>query len=129
MINNMIKDNKPIQAIIEDTAKHNDVIFDVNFDEEKKDLIKITIGDKTALIEMNKLWEFVYTIITPELAEKIIPVKKEDRIVYTKQHNVIVQQDLKAGDSLVVNCHTDVKKEVADALKRDLLLEQEKIIS
>jgi hypothetical protein len=117
--------NKPKQAVIEDKNKKNDVVFDVNFDPEQKNLLKISIGSKIALIELQKLWEFVYTIVTPELAEQIIPMKREEREVFTKQHIVKVQKDLKVGDELVVNCHTDVRKEVADAMRRDLLEKKE----
>lgn len=96
------------------------VSFEINFDKKFPNTVKISMEGNKAIIDIQKLWEFVYTVVTPDLADKIVPVRTEEREVFSKQHYVKVQKDLKVGDTLVVNCQTDVRKEVADAMRRDL---------
>ena len=111
----MIK--KHAKAEIEDLNEKNPLILEVNFDAEKPEVIRVTLGDKEAIIDRNKLWQFVYMIVTPDMAEQIVPTKQEEREVFSKQHYVKVTKDLKIGDEVVVNCRTDVRKEVADAMR------------
>lgn len=115
----MIK--KHAKAEIEDISNPEKKLgLEINFSLDSSGQVKLTLNEEEIVVDMQKLWEFVYTVVTPDLADKIVPVRTEEREVFSKQHYVKVQKDLKVGDTLVVNCQTDVRKEVADAMRRDL---------
>lgn len=118
----MIKNNA--RAIIHDQEGKNNVTFDINFSKDHADYIKITLNKKSSIIKRDDLWNFVFSIVEADKQQKMIPATKQEMEKYTKQHTVILQKDLKKGDTLAVNCEVNVRKEVADALRRNI--EEEK---
>lgn len=105
---------------IEDQDGVNNVDFEVNFDQNRRDLIKITLGNKISLIKKDDLWNFVFTIVKTDQQQQMIPVRKEEMEQYVKQHTVELQRDMKKGEIMAVNCKVNVRQEVADTVRREL---------
>lgn len=118
----MIKNHA--KAEIEDVKGKNPVLFEVNYDKKHKDYIRITIAGVTSVIKRDDLWNFVFVLVETDKQEKMVPVRKQEMEQYVKQHTVELQKDMKKGDIMAVNCMVNVRKEVADAVRRDLEKEQ-----
>lgn len=112
-------------ADIKDQRGINDVEFKVNFDKDEKDLIRIAIQDKTSYIKRSDLWNFVFTIVKADQQAQMIPVVKTEMVQYLKQHTVELQKDMKKGEILAVNCKVNVRKEIDEAIRREI--EEEKL--
>lgn len=116
-------------AIIEDQEGINNITFDVNFNKDRKDLIKVTLANKVSTIRKDDLWNFVFSIVQTSQQQRMIPVKKEDFTVYNRQHHVKVEKDLKAGDEVIVNCKLDVTQRVEEHLRKEFEEKNKKIVS
>ncbi len=97
-----------------------DISFEVNYMKEDENLIKVSIGRIKTIIKKDDLWNMIFTIVEEDKQLKMIPVKKQEMERYIKQHTVRVKKDLKEGEEIFVNCEVNVRKEVADAVRREL---------
>ncbi len=111
-------------AKIEDQDGINAVQFEINYDPKRKDLIKVTLANKISVIKKDDLWNFVFSIVQASQQQRMIPVEKTEYEKYIKQHTVVLQKDLKKGETMAVNCEVNVKTEVAEALRRDIEAEK-----
>lgn len=69
-------------------------------------------------IELKMLFNFCYTIAEdPLVQEKLIPVRKSDIMQFVRQHEIKVQRDMKAGESVFARCVVDIPQTTIDALK------------
>lgn len=107
-------------ADIKDQEGINDIEFKVNYDKDHKDYVRVTIQNKTSVIKKADLWNFVFSIVKADQQYQMIPVQKVEMEKYIKQHSVKIKNDMKAGDEIFVNCEVNVRKEVADAVRREL---------
>lgn len=114
------------KAEIVDGLNKNNLFLEVNFDENNKDLIKIALGDKVCVIKKDDLWNFVFSIVETDKQRKMIPISKTDFESYKKQHEILLQKDMKKGETVVAHCVVNVRQEVVDAIKRE---EEEKKLS
>jgi len=112
------------RAILQDQEGINNVTFDVNFSKDHKDFVKITIGNKISVIKRDELWNFVFSIVTADKQQQMVPVIKQEMLQYVKQHTVELQKDMKKGEVVAVNCKVNVPELVVDAIKRDLEAEK-----
>lgn len=116
---------KPAQAEIENVKWANPVIMDVNFDEEFKDCVQITIGEEKAVIRYSDLFSFMFTIASKEQQAQMVPLNQELGHEYMKQIRIKCKRDMKEGEELVVNLKIHVPNVVRDSLlKSPYLLEQ-----
>lgn len=111
-------------AILTDKQGINNVSFEVNWSPEDKDSIKVELAGKVSFISKDDLWNMVFSIVEADKQQKMVPVQKKEFEKYIKQHTVILQKDLKKGDTMAVNCEVNVRAEVAEALRRDIETEQ-----
>lgn len=107
------------QAIINDVEGMNPVTFEVNFSEEHKDCVKITLAGVSSIVKYNDLFSFMFTIASKEAQAQMIPVQEEKGTEYLRQHTVKVKNDMKAGDSLVVNCRIHVPTVIEEQIKSE----------
>lgn len=112
--------NKQNIAILTDTLNNGQVSFEVNWDPNYQDSIRITLGEHQAIIARSQLFEFMFMLATPEQQVDMIPVKKTEMIQYIKQHVVKAEKDIRMGEQIVVNCRVNVPQTIADAIKRKI---------
>lgn len=112
-------------AEIKDQDGINNAAFEINWDPKRKDLIKITLANKVSVIKRDDLWNFIFTIVKTDQQVQMIPVEKKEMVKYIKQHTVELQKDMKKGETMAVNCEVNVRKEVDDAIRREI--EEEKL--
>ena len=109
------------KAIYRDmSAARNDVGFEVHWNQGTDDTVRITIGDKSAVIPYASLYGFVFINSEGEDMNNLMPVKQTVVKHLRKQHRVTVQRNIKRGEQLVVNCEIDIPVAIIQALKGDL---------
>ena len=107
-------------AKLEDQEGINPLEFEVNYDKDHRDYIKVTLANKVSVIKRDDLWNFVFTIVKADQQQQMIPVIKQEMVKYIKQHTVELQKDMKKGEIMAVNCQVNVKKEIDDAIRREI---------
>lgn len=114
----MIKDNA--QAFIEDVNGSTGVTFEVNFDENLKDCVKISMDGDYRIVKYTDLFFFMFTLGTKEQQAKMIPVREELGHQYMKQIQVKLKKDMKEGEMMVVNVPINVPQIVEDGIKAEI---------
>lgn len=105
-------------AVLKDQNGSNDVTLEVNpRTGEIADVVKLKMGDKTAVITINDLYNFVWVIANSEQQTSLTPVRKTEVMIYERQHKVRANKNIKKGDVLIVNCKIDVPLTVVDSLR------------
>jgi len=113
------------KAMLEDQNSINNIEFEVNYDKDRRDLIRVTLANKISVIKKDDLWNFVFSIVQTSQQQRMMPVLKTEYESYVKQHTVELQKDMKKGEIMAVNCKVNVRAEVAEALRRDIEAEKE----
>jgi hypothetical protein len=111
----MLKNNA--QAEIYDVETGNPVILDVNFDDNYKDCVRITIGLEETIVKYTDLFSFMFTLATKEQQAKMIPVQQELGHQYMKQISVKLKKDMKEGEMMVVNVPINIPQIIEDEIK------------
>lgn len=96
----MIKEHRRL-ALTDFSNRGNEVVFEVNWNSAKRvkgcKHIKLSVGDKEAIISRDHLWGLLFMISEEEQQEKMIP----RRVVPIKSYNTVIQvmakQDFKKG--------------------------------
>lgn len=111
----MIKDNA--LAEIQDVLNPEQVVtFEVNFNEEQKDCVKITINDASVVVKYTELFSLMFMLASKEQQAKMIPVKQELGTQYMKQIHVKLKKDMKEGEEMVVNVPINVPQIVEEQI-------------
>lgn len=108
------------QAILEDVKGVNAVQFDVNFDPEYKDCVKITLDGKESIIKYNELFSFMFFLAKKEQQAQMMPVQQELGNEYMKQIRIKCSKDMKEGEELVVNVRVNVPELVESQILKDM---------
>ena len=110
---------QPAQAVIDDVGGNSGVILDINFDDNLKHCVKITIDGAVRIVKYSDLFSFMFTLATKEQQAKMIPVKEELGTQYMKKIFVKVTKDLKVGDKMIVNVPINVPKVIEDSILKE----------
>lgn len=96
----MIKDHRRL-ALTDFSNRGNEVIFEVNWNSSKrvKDCkhIKLSVGDKEAIISKDHLWGLLFMISNDEQQEKMIPRVTVPIKSYNTVIQVMAKQDFRKG--------------------------------
>lgn len=115
----MIKNNAKAEIIEYSTGRP--VFFEVNFDENQKDCVKISIDEEYRIVKYSDLFSFMFQLATKEQQAKMIPVREELGNQYMKQISVKLTKDLKAGEFMTVNVPINVPQVIEDAILKEKL--------
>ncbi len=122
-------------AHIPDQAHKNDLIFEVNYQGDRKEAkinedstlaepadetIRATIGDKVAYIKLSDLYSFMMVAGTPKQQTDMLPITQTTMEVYEQMHIITLKQDLKKGQTVRAHCRMRVPVKIVHAIKRDL---------
>lgn len=116
--------NQKAQAEIEDINGKDPLVFEVNFDEEHKDCVKITIktddhGQYERIVKYSDLFSFMFTLGTKEQQAKMIPVREELGTEYMKTLRIRCTKDMKAGEEIVVHTKIHVPTIIEESIKKE----------
>jgi hypothetical protein len=113
--------DKHNQATIEDhSGSKHEILLDVNWDPELSDYIKMDFNGEIAFIKKADMFAFMFVLATPEQQDLLVPVRKDEMRPYDRQHRVIVQKDLKAGEEVIVNCKIHVPTIIDASIREEL---------
>lgn len=108
------------KAVIPDLNGKHDVGLEVNWRTDLDRVVRISLGDKEAVIPMRELYGFVFVAADAEQQMEMLPVRKTTITKYVRQHKVKAKEAIRPGQELVVNCEIDVPTIVQDGLRKDI---------
>ena len=119
----MTLNNKAL-AELEDVKGVHNVVFEVNFDEENKECVKITIAGNESIIKYTDLFAVMFTLANKEQQAKMIPVREELGYQYMKTITIKTTKDLKEGEFITVNVPINVPKVIEESILAEQKLAQ-----
>lgn len=100
------KQDRTKLAINDVSGRGEDVIFEVNWNSlvRKKGYIKISIGDKTAVVDKQQLWSILFMLGSAEEQEALVsPFMKQTKVTkYFKIIGVTATKTIQKGEMLNV---------------------------
>jgi len=109
------------KAIYRDlSSRHNDLSMEVNWNTESGDTVRLTIGDKLAVIKYEDLFSFVFLNGSVEQKADMLPTTQTVVTKFKKIHIVEAKKNITKGEKIKVRCEIDVPTTVVQALKGDV---------
>ncbi len=87
--------------------------------EPRSRFITITVGGKSARVHYKKLWGMFFVLGDENYRAQMIPVQKEERMIFSRKHRIVAKRDMNAGEELVAWCEVDVRKTVVEAIAEE----------
>ena len=94
-------------------------ISGVTFDYQKGEFLTVSIGDKTKKIKKTDLWMLVFMMSKGKTQDDLIPVWEKEMMQFTRQHQIKVTRDVKAGEYMKFHCDVNVPKIVVASILKD----------
>lgn len=108
------------QALIQDVrGQKTPLVFEVNFDDDFKDCVRIDADGQRFIVKYTDLFSFMFTIASKEHQAKMIPIREELGNQYMKQISVKLKKDMKEGEMMVVNVPINVPQVIEDAILKE----------
>lgn len=106
-------------AKLKNLSGKNKVIFDINFDKENEEIVKISIGDEVATVDRKEL--FGIGILLANSADEYEQVSKSgtktvEMVEHIRAVTVKANKDIKAGEEVVFNIKFEVPKRIIEYL-------------
>lgn len=114
------------KAILEDKFAINNLEAEINFSTERKlkKCVRISIGDKSAVISIDDLHAFVFAVSNIDQKADLIKTRKSFVKRLIKSHIVEAKDSIPKGGQVTIKCITDVPTLIYDEIKATFLEEQ-----
>ncbi len=84
--------------------------------EARSRFITLELGGKKTRMHYKELWGAMFVLGDSKYREAMMPVKKEERMVFSRKLEIEAKKDIKKGDKIVVWIEIDVSKAVVAAI-------------
>lgn len=84
--------------------------------EKRSKFLTLEIGGKKTRVHYKELWGAVFMLGNGDYRTQMIPAKKEERMIFSRKHEILAKRDIKAGEKIAVWCEVDVAKTVVESL-------------
>ncbi len=80
---------------------------------------KVTVGDEVRYIRFQDLWMMIYMVSDQKNKDDLIPVLKNEIMVFARKHTIKATKDIKAGEIINCHCEVNVPKIVVESLLKE----------
>ena len=84
--------------------------------EARSRFITLELGGKKTRVHYKELWGAMFVLGDGKYREAMLPVQKEERMVFSRKLEVEAKKDIKAGERIVIWTEMDVAKSVVAAI-------------
>ena len=113
----MLKNKNTVK--LKDLEGKNSLKVDINFRKKDPEVVKITMGDKVAIVDRKELFGIALVLAKPQEYEELIETsdKKEIEVVqHTRAVTINATKDIKKGEKVVFNIQYEVPKRIVEYL-------------
>ena len=118
-------------GIPDKNGSKDELLLEVNWNKamEGTTNVRVTLGDKSVVVDLKDLFFFVFTAGTQEMQDDLMPVRKTQVYKQIRQHRIVTKRAMKAGEMIIANCEIDIPLSVVDTLKGELFKKKTDMIS
>lgn len=82
---------------------------------DKKHVI-VRIENAKTIVKYEELWGAIFVLGDKERQEAMMPVRKEERMIFSRKHVVQLSKDMKAGENVNVWCEVSIPQTIVEAI-------------
>lgn len=87
--------------------------------EARSRYLTLEMGGKTSRIHYKELWGAMFVLGEGKYRDEMIPHQKEERMVFSRKHEIQTNRDIKKGEKLVFWCEVNVPKTIVAAIAEE----------
>src|SRR3990167_8666547 len=97
----------------------NDITAEINFSEQAElaDCVKLTMGNKTAMISIKELHSLVWSVANANQRDDLTPVVQRNIRYVEGYHKIQAKKDIKKGEFIMARYQVPVEERVVQGLK------------
>ena len=83
--------------------------------------IKLSLGDKSTTVAYKDLWgpTFLLGKDDKELQDQLVPEQKKEMMVFSRKHQIMLQKDMKKGETVNVWCEVNIPQTIVAAIAEE----------
>lgn len=81
--------------------------------------VKISIREKSTIVDYKELWGAIFVLSDKERQDAMMPVRKEERMVFSRKHVIRLNKDMKAGEDVVAWCEISIPETIVRAIAEE----------
>lgn len=78
--------------------------------------IQLDIGGQKTDVEYKDLWGVVFLLGDEEHQDQMMPTQKKEMMVFSRKHQIMLQKDMKQGETVSVWCEVNVPLIVVESI-------------
>lgn len=86
--------------------------------EPRSRYLTLTIGGSSARVHYKELWSALFVLGDGRYREAMLPVRKRERVVFSRKLQIQAKKDLKAGEIITVWAEFNVDKDVVESIMK-----------
>ena len=84
--------------------------------EKNSRFVTLEIGGKKTRVHYKELWGVVFVLGDGKYRDEMLPVRKEERMMFSRKLQIKAKKDIKAGEIITVWAEFDVAKDVVESI-------------
>lgn len=81
--------------------------------------VKLAIGKESTQVEYKELWGAIFVLSDKERQDAMMPVRKEERMVFSRKHVIKLTKDMKAGETVNTWCEVSIPETIVNAIAEE----------
>lgn len=81
--------------------------------------VRLSIGDKKTDVAYQDLWGAIFVLSDKERQDAMMPVRKEERMIFSRKHVIEATKDIKKGEKVSVWCEVSIPKTIVEAIAEE----------
>ncbi len=80
---------------------------------------RLTINRSKAEVDFKDLWKAIFLFSPAEQQATLMPAMADERMVFSRKHQIKATKDIKAGEMVTVWCEVNVRDTVVNAIAEE----------
>lgn len=94
-------------------------IGDMTVTPTKDGKIELKLGKNKTIVEYKELWGAIFVLSDKERQDAMMPVRKEERMVFSRQIQIKLKNDMKAGEVVKAWTEISIPQTIVEAIAEE----------
>jgi hypothetical protein len=81
--------------------------------------VVVTIANAKTIVDYKDLWGAIFVLSDKERQDAMMPVRKEERMIFSRKHVIEASKDIKKGEKINVWCEVSIPKTIVEAIAEE----------
>lgn len=81
--------------------------------------VQIVCENKINIVDYKELWGAIFVLSDDERRDEMMPVRKEERMIFSRKHVIEASKNIKKGEKINVWCEVSIPKTIVEAIAEE----------